>query len=170
MTDIPTPLSPDLPHTLIATRSEFHSALRFVFEQAASIGCRELWLCDEDFADWPLGERAVVEHFALWAASSRKLCLVARHFDEVARQHARWVEWRRTWSHIVSCRANVEVGTGEFPTVLLATGLLSLRLSDTERHRGRLSRERADEIRCREQIDAILQRSEEAFPATTTGL
>ncbi len=170
MTDTPMPLSPDLPPSVIATRGELHAALRHAFEQAAKVGCRELWLCDEDFADWPLGERAVVEHLAQWAASSRKLCLVARHFDEVSRRHARWVEWRRTWSHIVSCRANAEVGTGEFPTVLLATGLLSVRLSDTERHRGRLSRERADEIRCREQIDAILQRSEEAFPATTTGL
>lgn len=170
MTDTPMPLSPDLPPSVITTRSEFHTALRHAFEQAASVGCRELWLCDEDFADWPLGERVVVEQLALWAASSRKLCLVARHFGEVSRRHARWVEWRRTWSHIVSCRANAEVGTGEFPTVVLATGLLSVRLSDAERHRGRFSRERADEIRCREQIDAILQRSEEAFPATTTGL
>ena len=28
---------------------------------AARAGCRELWLCDADFADWPLGERAVIE-------------------------------------------------------------------------------------------------------------
>lgn len=158
------------PGTLITTRGEFLSALRTAFAEAAQLGCRELWLCDENFADWPLGERAVVEHLDQWAASSRKLLLVARNFDEVARRHARWVEWRRAWSHIVSCRTNTELASGEFPTVLLASGTVSVRLSDVVHHRGRISHEKAEEIRCRELIDAVLQRSEEAFPATTTGL
>ena len=156
--------------TLITSRAEFHAALRTAFAEVAATGCRELWLCDNDFADWPLGERAVVEELTLWAASSRRLVLLARHFDEVARRHPRWVEWRRGWSHIVSCRTNVELVTGEFPTLLLAGGTLSVRLSDAVHHRGRLSHDRADELRCKEQIDAVLQRSEEAFPATTTGL
>ncbi|MEP7099141.1 MAG: hypothetical protein ABI781_01445, partial [Burkholderiales bacterium] len=94
------------PASLITSRAEFHAALRHAFEQLASVGAREVWLCDEDFADWPLGERAIVELLTQWAASSRKLTLVARHFDEVARRHARWVAWRRDWSHIVSCRTN----------------------------------------------------------------
>jgi hypothetical protein len=158
------------PGTLITTRSEFHAALYRAFAQAADHGCRELWLCDEDFADWPLGDRAVVEQFAHWAASSRRLTLLARSFDEVARRHARWVEWRRTWSHIVSCRSNTEVETGGFPTVLLAPGVVSVRLSDLVHHRGRLSHDKADEVHCKELIDAVLQHSEEAFPATTTGL
>lgn len=158
------------PGALITTRGEFHAALRSAFADAARLGCRELWLCDDNFVDWPLGERAVVEQLTQWAASSRKLTLLARHFDEVSRRHARWVEWRRNWSHIVSCRTNTELATGEFPTIFLATGTLSVRLSDAVHHRGRLSHERADEIRCKEQIDAVLQRSEEAFPASTTGL
>jgi len=158
------------PASLITSRAEFHAALRYAFETLASAGAREVWLSDEDFADWPLGERATVGLLQQWAASSRKLTLVARHFDEVARRHPRWVEWRRNWAHIVSCRTNKELATGEFPTVLLGLGAVSVRLSDNVHHRGRLSHDRADEIRCREQIDAVLQRSEEAFPATTTGL
>lgn len=158
------------PASLITSRAEFHVALRHAFERLADAGAREVWLCDEDFADWPLGERATVELLTRWAASSRRLTLVARHFDEVARRHARWVAWRRDWSHIVSCRTNTELATGEFPTVLLALGTVSVRLSDNVHHRGRLSQEMADELRCKEQIDAVLQRSEEAFPATTTGL
>lgn len=158
------------PASLITSRAEFHAALRHAFEQLASVGAREVWLCDEDFADWPLGERAIVELLTQWAASSRKLTLVARHFDEVARRHARWVAWRRDWSHIVSCRTNTELAIGEFPTVLLGLGTVSVRLSDNVHHRGRLSHEKADELRCKEQIDAVLQRSEEAFPASTTGL
>ena len=156
--------------TLITSRAEFHAALRSAFEAMAQLSAREVWLCDEDFADWPLGERAIVELLTQWAASSRKLTLIARHFDEVARRHPRWVEWRRNWSHIVSCRTHTELASGEFPTVMLALGTVSVRLSDNLHHRGRLSFEKADEIRCKEHIDAVLQRSEEAFPATTTGL
>ncbi len=158
------------PGTLITTRGEFHAALRQGFAEAAASGCRELWLCDNDFADWPLGEREVIAQLETWAASSRKLTVLARSFDELARRHARWVEWRRQWSHIVSCRTNNELEAGEMPIVLLASGTLSVRLSDPVHYRGRLSHDRADEVRCMELIDSVLQRSEEAFPATTTGL
>lgn len=156
--------------TLITSRSEFDAALRRAFSEAAMAGARELWWCDENFAEWPIGERAVVEQLTQWASSNRRLTVVARGFDEVARRHPRWVEWRRNWSHIVSCRANVEIATGEFPTLLLAAGTVSLRLSDTVQHRGRLDHGAAEALRCREIIDAVLQRSAEAFSATTTGL
>lgn len=155
---------------LITSRSEFHAALRHAFERAAEAGSRELWLVDEDFADWPLGERAVVDQLQRWASSSRRLVLVARSFDEVERRHARWVAWRRPWSHIVGCRANTELEPGAVPTLLLAEPTLSVRMSDIERYRGRVSSDLAEQVRCREAIEAVLQRSHEAFPATTTGL
>ena len=158
------------PGSLITSRAEFHAALRRAFGLLAQQGAREVWLCDEDFADWPLGERAVVELLAQWAASNRKLTLIARHFNEVARRHPRWVAWRRDWSHIVSCRTHTELASAEFPTLLVGSDTVSVRLADTVDHRGRLSHEKSDEIRCKEQIDAVLQRSEEAFSATTTGL
>jgi hypothetical protein len=88
------------PSSLITSRSEFHAALRLAFVEAAAQGSRELWLCDNDFGDWPLGERAVIEQLSLWAASSRKMTLVALTFDEVSRRHARWVQWRQQWSHM----------------------------------------------------------------------
>ena len=156
--------------TLITSRGEFHAALRLAFAEAAASGSRELWLADEDFADWPLGERAVVEQLTQWAASSRKMVLLARHFDEVSRRHARWVEWRRQWSHIVECRTNNELEAGAMPKLLIASGATSVRLSDAVHYRGRVGTDRADELRSKELVDAVLQRSEEAFPATTTGL
>lgn len=159
-----------LPDTLITSRAEYQDALRQAFASLASTPCREVWLCDEDFATWPLGERAVVEQLEAWAASSRRLVLLARRFDEVARSHPRWVTWRRHWSHIVSCRTNTELATGEFPAIFWAGGTLTVRLSDTVHHRGRASHSKAEEIFCKEQLDAVSQRSEEAFPATTTGL
>ena len=157
-------------HSLIASRSEFHAALRSALAESAAVGCRELWLCDNDFADWPLGERAVVESLAQWAGSHRSLTLIARSFDEVARRHARWNEWRRQWSHIVHCRSNAELESGQMPSVLLAKGLLSVNLVDTEHYRGRFSHDAADGVHCGELIDAVLQRSEEAYPVTTAGL
>lgn len=157
-------------NTLITTRGEFHTALKLGFAEAAASGSREIWLCDDDYADWPLGERAVVDQLSLWAASNRRLTLLARSFDEVARRHGRWVAWRRQWSHIVHCRTNNELEAGEMPTLLLASGTLSVRLSDPVHHRGLVSYDKADETRCKEAIEAVLQRSVEAFPATTTGL
>jgi hypothetical protein len=158
------------PSKLITTRGEFVDALRHAFAWVAMHGSRELWLCSEDFADWPIGERAVIEQLTLWASSHRHLTVIARTFDEVSRRHARWVEWRRQWSHVVSCRSNTEVEAGAVPTVLLAPGVVSVRLADAAHYRGRLSCDKSDEVRCREMIDAVLQRSEEAFPASTTGL
>ena len=156
--------------SVIASRSEFHTAVRDAFAEAASVGCRELLLCDPNFADWPLGERAVVEHLALWAASQRRLTLLAEDFAELSRRHPRWIEWRQTWSHVVHCRTNTELEAGQMPTILLAPGLLSVRLSDGIHHRGQRSHEAAEGLRCHELLDAVLQRSEEAFPASTTGL
>ncbi len=157
-------------HQLIAARSEFHAAVRSAFADAAAQGCREIWLCDADFADWPLNEAALIEHLTSWARAHRKLTLVARHFDEVPRRHPRWVAWRRTWSHIVECRANNELEAGQMPTVLLAPGLVTVRLVDPVHWRGSVSRRSADAVQSRELIDAVLQRSEEAFPVTSLGL
>jgi hypothetical protein len=154
----------------IDSRSAFQTAVREAFAAAAAEGARELWLVDRDFADWPLSEPPVVEHLRQWARAHRKLTLIAETYDEVARRHARWSEWRRVWSHIVECRSNSELDRGQMPSLLLATGLLCVRLDDPVHHRGSVSRESADQVRCREQIDALLQRSVETFPVTMLGL
>ena len=155
---------------LITSRSEFHAALRLAFAEAATAGSHALWLADPDFGDWPLGEREVVDSLSRWVASSRHFTIVARDFDAIARRHPRWVTWRRQWAHVVTCRTNAELEAGEMPTLLLASGTVTVRLSDAVHHRGRLARDGAEELRCKEVLDAVLQRSEEAFPATTTGL
>lgn len=154
----------------IDSRSGFHDALRAAFAEAAAAGCRELFIVDDDFADWPLNERALVDHLTQWAASHRSFTAIARNFDEVARRHARWVEWRRQWAHLVHCRTNNELEAGQMPTMLLAPGLTSVRLFDKVHWRGVSSHGAADAIQWREAVDAVLQRSEEAFPATMLGL
>jgi hypothetical protein len=155
---------------LIQSRNEFHAALRTAFAAAADAGCREIWLCDDDYADWPLNERAVIDDLTRWAESHRCLTVIARQFDTVVRRQPRWAEWRKIWSHVVQCRSNHELEAGQMPTMLLAPGALSVRLVDAVHHRGSISATPADAVLWRETIDAVLQRSQEAFPATTLGL
>jgi hypothetical protein len=154
----------------IGSRTEFHEIVRSAFAQAAAQGAREILLTDPDFADWPLSERGVIEDLTCWAHAQRRLLLVAGTFDEVARRHGRWNEWRRTWSHIVECRINAEIERAQIPTLCLVPGTIAVRLDDVLRHRGIVSIEAGDAQACREAIDAVSQRSEESFPVTTLGL
>ena len=156
--------------TLFTSRSDFHAALRSGLEAAAASASRELWLCDIDFADWPLGERDVIALLTAWAGPRRRLTLLAQNYDAVVRRHARWVEWRRQWSHVVECRVNLELEAARMPSVLLAPGTVRVQLLDAVYYRGSVSRQPADLLRCKESIDAVSQRSVPAFPVTTTGL
>lgn len=158
------------PRTLITTRLEFHDALRLAFSETSHAGSRELFLCDEDFADWPLNEPEIIAALTRWAMPHRKLWMLARHYDEVTRRHPRFVEWRRTWSHVMECRAAEEVDSGDLPTLFLAPSVVCVRLFDRIQIRGSLSHDTADFIRDRELFDAVSQRSEESFPASTLGL
>lgn len=155
---------------IITSRSDFLQALREGFALAAEQGCRELLLSDPDFADWPLGEHAVLDHLTRWAFAHRKLTMLGGHFDEVSRRHARFAQWRRQWSHIVECRSPDGDDERDVPTVLLAPGLVTLRLLNPAQYRASWSTDEGDAVRTREHLDALLQRSVEAFPATTLGL
>jgi hypothetical protein len=164
-------MSPAAPtRRMIASRIEFQEALRSAIAQAAHAQAFEIRLCDRDFADWPLGERVVVEQLARWAGPRRRLLLVASTFDEFPRRHARWTEWHRTWSHVVECRANEELEAEQFPTLCVVPGVISVRLLDAVRHRGMASHEASDEQACLDAIDAVSQRSVPAFPPTALGL
>ena len=155
---------------LIESRSGFHAAVRALFAEAATVGCREIVIADRDFADWPLGEPEVIASLTAWAIAHRRLTVLATGFDEMLRRHARWVAWRRTYSHVVDCRVNEELEQGGMPTLLLARGLVGLRVSDPDHYRGRVSRDGGDLLRWGELVDAVAQRSVESFPATTLGL
>jgi hypothetical protein len=153
-------------------RASFQAALRDWFAEAAAAGCRELVLCDPDFADWPLGESAVIDSLTAWAGPQRRLTLLALNFDAVARRHPRFVAWRARWSHLVTCRALPELQADDVPVLAVATmpAVIALRVFEPLRHHGVVSREPADSLVAKEQTDAISQRSVEAFPVTSLGL
>jgi hypothetical protein len=156
--------------TQIASRGDFHDAIRNGLALAAEHGASEIHLVDPNFDDWPLNERGVVESLGRWALSRRKLVVFAHNFDELARRAPRFAEWRRQWSHIVQCRTDPELEANQVPTLLFVPGQVAVRLLDRVRHRGTASGRPADHVECRESIDALLQRSVEAFPPTTLGL
>ena len=154
----------------ITSRAEFVDAVRASFAFAAHEGAREILLVDADFADWPLNDRAVIESLAGWVDSRRSLLLFGHSFDELARRHPRFVEWRRQWAHAVRCRNDPELEAAQLPTLLLVPGVTCVRLVDRVRHRGTASNRPVDMAECQEAVDALLQRSVEAFPVTTLGL
>ena len=154
----------------IASRADFIGAVRNAIGLAEQSGARELVFVDRDFADWPLNEPTVVDSLSSWVDSSRLLVVVAHSFDELARRQLRFVEWRRQWAHVVQCRNNPELEAEQIPTLLLVPGHACVRILDRVRYRGTVSNRPVDLTESRESIDALLQRSVEAFPVTTLGL
>ena len=158
-----------LPEGRFSGRTEFHDMIRKALATAGAEGWREIIVCDADFADWPLGERAVADALNEWSATGRKFTMLARNYDEVLRRHARFVTWRRTWAHIVECRASPSMAAGDMPSVFWSPVWVFERL-DLERWTGIAGREPARRVALRERLNERLAQSSPAFAATTLGL
>lgn len=163
-------LSLEKPSRLFDSRADFQAAIRAAFASLAEFACTEVLISDTDFADWPLGEIAVVESLTAWVRSQRKLTVYAQNFDDIVRRHPRWVVWRRQFAHAVSCREVEPQEQGRMPALFTARGGTTVRLFDAERFRGSSSTLATDAVVARELIDVISQRSSEGFAATTLGL
>ena len=150
-------------------RQAFDAALKAALDAAAREGWREIVFSDPDFADWPLGERASIAALQAWAASGRRLVLLAEGFGVFDRAHARFVEWRRLWSHIVEARACSGSGAPAVPSAVW-TPDWSLHRIDPERSRGVCSRQPERRRALRERIDECWRQSRPAFAASTLGL
>lgn len=173
MTDAthPTPAAADeLPEGRFAGREAFRQQVRDALSCAAREGWPELILSDPDFHDWPLGERAVAESLQAWARAGRQCTVLAADFGAVQRQHARFVQWRVTWSHIIHCRRAACTRPVEVPSALWSPQWVMQRL-DVERCVGVSGREVDRRVLLRESIDGwLLRKSSPGFPASTLGL
>jgi len=158
-----------LPSKRFEGREEFRQLVRDALATAAREGWREIVLSDADFADWPLGERAVAESLQAWSATGRSMVLLARRYDTVLRQHARFVHWRGMWSHIVTASACASADPLELPSAIWSPRWV-LQRRDIDRCIGYCGHEPDRRVALRELLDAWLQKSSPAFPSTTLGL
>ena len=158
-----------LPEGRFSGRTEFGDLIRRAFRAAANQGWREIIICDADFADWPLGERAVTSALGDWSRTGRKLIMIARSYDAVTRRHPRFVTWRQTWSHIVECRGSASGPSETLPSAMWTPDWVFERL-DLERSAGYSGREATRRVALRESLNERLLKCAPAFPATTLGL
>ncbi len=160
---------PALPSGRFEGRAAFQQIVRDALAAAAREGWRELVLSDADFADWPLGERAVVQSLQDWSAGGRRCILLAKRYDEVVRRHARFVGWRGTWGHIIDARACSSADPLELPSAIWTPAWVMHRL-DSERSNGYCGLEPERRLLLRENLNEWLRKSSPSFPANTLGL
>lgn len=150
-------------------RAAFEAQLATALERAAREGWREMVFSDPTFLDWPLGERTTVTLLNAWARSGRTLTMLAGSFSAFDSRHMRFVDWRRTWSHIVDCRACSGAGAPAVPSAIW-TPVWHMQRIDIEHSRGISGSDPVRRRALRERIDECLRRGRPAFPATTLGL
>ncbi len=155
----------------LATRADFAAAVRRVVATAATRGSRRLVFVDADLSDWPLDEPELLATLGAWLLRpGRQLVLLADDFEALPRSHPRFVAWRRDWVHAIEACTPAEPGTVTLPTLLLDEGQVCVRVIDKRQWRGAVTCDARELWQARERVDAILQRSVPAFPATTVGL
>ena len=158
-----------LPQGKFEGRDAFQQLVRDAFAQAAREGWREIILCDATFEEWPLGERAVAQSLQDWSQSGRKCILLARKWDDAIRRHARFVTWRKTWSHIIDARACPSADPLDLPSAIWSPAWVMER-RDLERSIGYCGAEPERRLALRESLNEWLARSSPSFPAVTLGL
>ena len=158
-----------LPDGRFQGREDFRQLVRDALAAAAREGWRELILSDASFEDWPLGERSVAEALQAWSATGRRMVLLARRYDTVQRQHARFVQWRTRWSHIVEARACPAADPLDLPSAIWTPGWV-LERREPERSIGYCGSEPERRVALRETLQEWLLKSTPSFPASTLGL
>lgn len=155
----------------IDSRADFVGALHRTLAAALQAQSRRMLWVDPDFGDWPLDDEQLLQSLAAWLRQpQRELVLLATQFDDLGRCHARFVSWHRPWSHAVAARCPAAEDAAELPSLLLADDVGLVQLTDKPHWRGRACDDRAEMRQWRDQLDACVQRSSPALPATTIGL
>ncbi|MCY7308902.1 MAG: hypothetical protein LH632_22785 [Rhodoferax sp.] len=152
-----------------AGREAFSQLLREAFAAAAQRGWREIVVSDSNFEDWPLQERAVAESLGAWAKPGRRFVMVAAGYDAVLRNQARFVVWRRTWSHLIDCRQSRHIDAINFPSAMHVPGWAMQRL-DLVRSTGVCTELPERRLQIRETLDELLRGSSPGFAASVLGL
>jgi len=158
-----------LPQGRLQGRSVFQQAVRDALLTAAREGWNEIIVCDADFADWPLGERAVAEALQAWSRGGRRFVMLAMRYEGIPRWHARFVKWRQTWDHIIECRVCRVSDALSFPSVLWTPAWVMQRI-DTEQDVLLCDHEAARRVGLRQLLDECRRDSSPGFPSSVLGL
>jgi len=154
----------------ITSRAEFGAAVAWGVQTAAERGARRMWFSDPHFADWPLDDPALLSSLTAWLRlPQRRLVLLAASYDEVVRWKPRFVAWRRHWAHAVEAWTPQDL-PADLPTWLLDDGPVCVAVADRLHWRGRCAVDAREAQLRRQELDAVLQRSETAFPVNSLGL
>ena len=154
----------------VGSRSEFDQAAKALLCELPQIKPRGLVLVDADFSPWPLADPVVLESLTQWIRlPGRRLRLLGSRFDMIERDQSRFAQWRRSFSHAIECFSPTDVEPADMPSLMLADAT-GLELLDRERYVARRTTGRRWLVLQHERIDALLQRSETAWPVTVLGL
>jgi hypothetical protein len=96
--------------------------------------------------------------------------LLAADFAEVPRRQPRFVAWRALWAHAIEAWSPAEGDAADLPTRLVDDRAVSVQLHDAVHWRGRAELDVRSARLLRDEIDALLQRSQPAFPVNCLGL
>ena len=158
-----------LPEGRLVGRVAFADAVRQAIGAADAQAWALLWLVDDDFADWPLGERSVIADLNAWAQRGRRMRLLARDFSAVGTLHPRFAAWRTTWAHLIEAHAVPQAAPHELPGVIWTPSWTLERLDPV---RSSLVASHAPERRValHERLDEWWMKGRPAFAPTTLGL
>ena len=155
----------------ITSRAEFVAALRWGFTQAIGGGARRIVCVDADFAEWPLDDPALHAALTAWLRQpQRRLVLLAADYAAVPRRQPRFVAWRALWAHAIEAWSPAEGDAMDLPTLLVDDRAVSVQLHDAVHWRGRAELDSRSARLKRDEVDALLQRSQPAFPVNSLGL
>jgi hypothetical protein len=150
-------------------RSAFADLVRQALQTAAAQGWTKMVWCDPDFADWPLGEREVIDALQQWSERGRTLELIAQDYAVLRQSHPRFVQWRVMWSHLIEARATGRSSAGELPSALWSPGWTMERL-DAKFGIVVATVDPARRVALGERLDGWWKKGSPAFPVTTLGL
>jgi hypothetical protein len=150
-------------------RQRFADLIAQALSTSAVQGWSPLVLADPDFADWPLGERAVVDALHAWSARGRSLRMIAHDFKTLRERHPRFVQWRVTWSHLFEARACGAVPPGELPSALWSPAWTLERI-DMAQALLVASTAPGRRVALGERLEHWWRKGSPSFPAVTLGL
>ena len=155
----------------INSRSDFLIAARGLLFELPETAARDVYVVDVDFSPWPLGESEVLDALTRWARlPGRRLRLIGSRYDVLERDQSRFAQWRKRFAHTIESLTPTDVEPSDMPCMMLLPGSTCLELLDRGRWQGRASNDRRSVVAQQEKVDAFLQRSEPAWPATVLGL